>query len=134
VIVVDTSVWIDSFRSATGAAARHLDKLLEADQVALAAPVRVEILAGASVADRARLRRVLSALPILFPREPTWQLMESWLDTATRAGERFGVADLLIAALAVEQEAPVWSVDGDFKRMAGIGLIKAYIPGTTPFS
>jgi predicted nucleic acid-binding protein len=128
VIVVDTSVWIDAFRSAKGAAAQHLDRLLESDQVALAAPVRVEILSGASVADRARLRRVLSALPTLFPSQSTWGLMESWLDTATRAGERFGVADLLIAALAVEQAAPVWSVDGDFKRMARIGLIKAYIP------
>jgi predicted nucleic acid-binding protein len=128
VIVVDTSVWIDSFRSAKGAAAQHLDQLLESDQVALAAPVRVEILSGASVADRARLRRVLSALPTLFPSQSTWRLMESWLDTATRAGERFGVADLLIAALAVEQAVPVWSVDGDFKRMARIGLIKAYTP------
>lgn len=125
-IVVDTSVWIASFRSAAGAEARHLDALLETDQVALAAPVRVEILSGASVSNRARLRRVLSALPLLFPTEPTWAMMESWLDTATRAGQCFGVADLLIAALAVEQAAPVWSLDSDFRSMAKLGLIKIY--------
>jgi predicted nucleic acid-binding protein len=128
-IVVDTSVWIASFRSAGGDEAQHLDALLDADQVALVAPVRVEILSGASVSNRARLRRTLSALPILFPDESTWELMESWLDSATRAGEHFGVADLLIAALAVEQAFPVWSLDSDFARMARIGFLKAYTIG-----
>jgi hypothetical protein len=75
--------------------------------VALAVPVRVEILSGASVADQVRLRRLLSALPLFSPTESTWERMESWLVAASRAGQHFGVADLLIAALAVEQSARV---------------------------
>ena len=125
-IVVDTSVWIASFRSATGPEALHLDALLDADQVSLAAPVRVEILTGASLSDRARLRRVLSALPVLYPTVPTWNLMDSWLDTASRGGRSFGVADLLIGALAAEQAASVWSLDSDFKEMALLGFLEIH--------
>jgi predicted nucleic acid-binding protein len=125
-IVVDTSIWIASFRSASSDEARHLSSLLESDQVALAAPVRIEILSGASLSDGKRLRRVLSALPVFFPTEATWELMDSWLDVAKQAGDNFGVADLLIAALASEQAASVWSLDSDFPRMAKLGLIKIY--------
>jgi predicted nucleic acid-binding protein len=76
-----------------------------------------------------RLRRVLSALPVFFPSDPTWELMDSWLDIASPAGEHFGVADLLIGALAVEQGAPVWSLDSNFDRMAKLGLLETYQPG-----
>lgn len=127
-IVVDTSIWIASFRSASSDEARHLSDLLESDQVALAAPVRIEVLSGASLSDVKRLRRVLSALPVFFPTEATWELMDSWLDAAKRAGDHFGVADLLIAALAAEQRASVWSLDSDFPRMAKLGLIQTYQP------
>ncbi|HEV7505949.1 MAG TPA: PIN domain-containing protein [Thermoanaerobaculia bacterium] len=125
-IVVDTSVWIASFRSASSDEAQHLSALLESDQVALAAPVRIEILSGASLSDSKRLRRVLSALPIFFPTEATWELMDSWVNIATRAGDHFGAADLLIAALAAEQAASVWSLDSDFPRMAKLGFIQIY--------
>ncbi len=89
-IVVDTSVWIAAFRNDQSKEARHLRTLLDADEVALAAPVRVEILAGASRADRAQLRRTLSALPVFFPSEATWIRIESWLDVISAAGDWFG--------------------------------------------
>lgn len=123
-IFVDTSVWVEALRSADNAAAQHLTNLLDSGDVALAAPVRIEILIGASNRDNPRLRRVLSALPVFFPDEQTWARIDEWLDVARTAGERFGFADLLIAAIAADHEAEVWSLDSDFARMSSVGFIR----------
>jgi predicted nucleic acid-binding protein len=69
------------------------------------------------------LRATLSALPILHPRSATWDLIDRWVDEAGNAGERFGVMDLLIAALAAEQGAALWSLDHDFVRMAELRFL-----------
>jgi predicted nucleic acid-binding protein len=128
VIFVDTSVWVAAFRSTTGGEAVHLRQLLDADVVALAAPVRVEILSGASIQDRLLLRPYLSALPIFYPGGTTWRLIDSWIDLAAAAGYHFGFADLLIGALAAENQGAVWSLDSDFADMAAIDLLESYGP------
>lgn len=128
-VVVDTSVWVALLRGSDHATADHLTDLLLERQVALAAPVRLELLAGTSSRDMRRLRDSLDALPLYYPEPSTWPLIESWIERAIGKGERFGFADLLIAALAAERNEPVWSLDGDFKRMARLGLVGTYRHG-----
>lgn len=126
-IVVDTSVWVAALRSTASSEAEHLRRLLDSDEVALAAPVRVEILSGASAQDRGRLRRSLSALSTFYPGDATWRLIDSWVERAAPAGYHFGFADLLIGALAAERQCAVWSLDSAFNRMATIGLLECYV-------
>ena len=122
-IFVDTSVWVEALRAGQSETALHLGVLLDSAAVALSAPVRVEILSGASHRDHIQLRRVLSALPLFFPTEQTWTRVDDWLDRARAAGERFGFADLLIAAIAADHHAAIWSLDRDFMRMARAGFV-----------
>jgi predicted nucleic acid-binding protein len=128
VIVVDTSVWIGAFRTAASPEAEVLRALLDDDEVALAVPVRIELLGRASKSDRFRLRRLLSALPVLYPTDDTWKLIDGWIDRAGPAGQRFGFGDLLIGALASETGSLIWSLDADFTRMARLGLVDVYEP------
>ena len=121
-------MWITALRSGSGREATHLRGLLDSDEVGLAAPVWIEILSGASNRDRARLRGLLSALPLAFPSDATWTRIHDWLDPAGRAGERFGFADLLIAGIAAEKNASIWSLDDDFRRMARLGLVSVHEP------
>ena len=123
-VVVDSSVWIAFFRGRDQGVVDELSQLLDADQVGLAAPVRLEILAGAPKAQLALLRRLLSALPLLLPTEAVWHTLEGWVERAREAGERFGAMDLLIAGIAEENSARLWSLDGDFARMARLGLMR----------
>lgn len=127
-IVVDSSVWIAALRSASSREARVLGQLLDADEVALPIAVRIELLSGASRTDRPSLRRGLSALPLLYPSDDTWAIVERWLEAAGDAGARFGMGDLLIAALAEESRSLVWSLDSDFERMQRAGFVRTYEP------
>src|SRR5262245_26374664 len=113
-IVVDTSVWVAARRRRSGEVAETLEILLDGDEVALALPVRLELWAGTARADRRAFRRAFSALPLLVPTEETWKPLEEWVTRAADAGERFAITDLLIARLADEIGALVWSLDSDF--------------------
>jgi predicted nucleic acid-binding protein len=52
-------------------------------------------------------------------------LLERWIPHPADRGERFAVTDLLIAQLASDIGALVWSLDDDFKRL---GLVQRF-PG-----
>lgn len=125
-IVVDTSVWIAARRSPR--VADVLDGLIDADEVALALPVRLELLAGVARHDRKAFLRALSGLPQLVPTEATWQPLAGWIERASDVGERFAVTDLLIAALTSDVGGLVWSLDCDFERMERLGIISRYLP------
>ncbi len=127
-IFVDTSVWIAAFRNAASREARQLSELLDADQVALSVPVFLEMLSGASRAERTKLRETLTAVPLFYPTSQTWASAERWIDTAGVSGERFGFADLLIGAIAAEHGGALWSLDRDFERMARLRLLTLFEP------
>jgi predicted nucleic acid-binding protein len=126
VIVVDTSVWI---------AARHdrhvsgvLAALIDADEAALALPVRLELWAGVARHDRKRHAAAHSVLPQLVPTEATWAPLTDWIARAGDAGETFTITDLLIASLATEIGGLVWSLAQDFERMESLGFVSRYTP------
>ena len=126
-IVVDTSVWVAALRT-EGSEAEMLRLLLDEDEVLLPIPVKIELLSGTSKRDRVALRSALSALPLAYPTDETWRLMDGWTDRTARAGAAFGVGDLLIAAIAHEAGALVWSLDAAFERLQRMRLIDLYRP------
>ena len=132
-IVVDTSVWILALRSASGPEAITLRSLLDADEVALAVPVRTELLMGARAADRKKLAKELKGLPLLYPTDESWRIIDAWTERASRAGMTFGIGDLLIGVLAADIGGLLWSLDSDFERMEKLKLVSCFAgPGTEP--
>lgn len=123
-IVVDTNVWIAARRQKRLADA--LRSLLEADEVALALPVRLELWAGIPRHQRRDFVRMYGALPQLHPTEDTWRALAGWIERATDVGETFSIPDLLIASSTAEIGGLVWSLDKDFERMERLGFVSLY--------
>ena len=67
-----------------------------------------------------------SGLPVFLPVDATWTRIDEWVELAGNRGHRFGVADLLIGAIAADRQLPLWSLDDDFDRMARLGLLETY--------
>lgn len=124
--VVDTSVWVAAVREPAAQVATTLRQLIDADEVSLTLPVRLELMAGVAKKDRVAFRRALSALAVVVPTEDTWRVVEGWIEPAADAGHRFAVTDLIIAGLAHDIGALVWSLDADFLRMESLGLVRLY--------
>ena len=125
-IVVDSSVWILALRSRTSPEAITLGSLLEADEVALAVPVRTELLMGVRGADRATLANALRCVPMLYPTDETWRTIDAWTARASKAGHTFAIGDLLIGAMTSEIGGLIWSHDSDFRRMEELDLVRRY--------
>lgn len=81
---------------------------------------------GAAGAKRGPLASALSALPVLYPTDDTWRTLDAWTDRAGTRGHSFSLGDLLIAILAADAGALVWSLDRDFERLARLKLIQPY--------
>jgi predicted nucleic acid-binding protein len=126
VIVADTSVWVEADRRPVGAVPRALRSLIEADELALALPVRLELSSGIPRRNRQTFAHGLAGLPLVVPTEETWRLIEGWIPQAADKGHRFAITDLLIAGLAHEIGALVWSLDEDFERLERLGLVQRY--------
>ncbi len=123
-IVVDTSVWVAARRQPQ--VAKALDELIDADMAVIPLPVRLELLSRVARKDRKAFFAAQQALPLLVPTEDTWAPLTSWVERAADAGDTFGTADLLIAALAAEIGGLVWSLDKDFERMERLQFVSLY--------
>ena len=123
-ILADTSVWIAARRQPLVATA--LQHLLDADEIALALPVRLELLAGLALHQRAAFKRAMSGIPLIYPTDVTWRELVPVIEHAAEAGERFSMTDLLIGSLANEIGGLVWSLDKDFERMERLKLVSLY--------
>lgn len=119
-------MWIAVLRAASGPDAIALRSLLDADEVALAVPVRTELLMGAKVIDRTRLESALRGLPLLYPTDDSWRTIDRWTAKASREGQSFAIGDLLIGVLAAEIGGLVWSYDADFARLETLQLVQRF--------
>lgn len=124
-IVVDTSVLSLAFRRrasiAVEPAAVTLLRRMMSDDIPLTIPgiVLQELLSGVRrEEDSSRLQRLLEGFPILLA-DRDHHVAAADISTACR---RHGIAvtavDCLIAALAISVEAPLFTIDRDFLRMA----------------
>jgi predicted nucleic acid-binding protein len=118
-ILVDSSVWIDFLNSSPSNAGKELRRLIEdAEPFALAGVVVTEILQGLK-RDVSRLEAFLSQWDMLEPSGfRTYREAASICRAARAKGVAFTTIDALIAAIAIEHRATLFTLNRDFARIA----------------
>jgi predicted nucleic acid-binding protein len=118
-ILVDSSVWIDFFSSAPGRAGNELRRMIsDAEPFALTGVVVTEILQGLT-RDAGRVEGYLSQWELLEPRGfRTYREAAEIFRLGRAKGVSLTTVDVLIAAIALEQRASVFTLGKDFFRIA----------------
>lgn len=129
-ILVDSSVWIDFFSSSPGPAGNELRRMIaDAEAFALTGVVVAEVLQGLT-RDAGRIERYLAQWEMLEPDGfSTYREAASIFRQARAKGVTVTTIDALIAAIALEHGAGVFTLDKDFSRIARItGLALHSLP------
>ena len=126
-ILVDTSVWIDFFSRSPGRAGSELRRMIdEVEPFALTGLVVAEVLQGLT-RDVNRIERYLSLWEMLEPRGfSTYREASAISRLARSKGISLTTIDTLIAAIALEHQASLFSLDKDFSPIARITALRLH--------
>ena len=119
--MVDSSVWINFFSSSPTKAGAELRRMIaEAEPFALSGIIVTEILQGL-VRDISRIEHFLSQWDMLEPAGFSTYREAAAIHRAARAkGLSLTTIDTIIAAIAMEHGASVFTLDKDFSHMARV--------------
>jgi hypothetical protein len=118
-ILVDSSVWVDFFGSSPGRAGGELRRMIEdSEPLALTGVVVTEVLQGL-IRDAGAIERFLVQWDMLEPGGfQTYRRAAAIYRTGRGKGISLTTIDTLIAAIALEHRASVFTLDYDFSRIA----------------
>jgi predicted nucleic acid-binding protein len=126
-ILADSSVWVDFFSSKPGRGGAELRRMIEeSEPFALTGVVVAEVLQGLT-RDASRVEGFLAQWDMLEPQGfETYRQAAAMYRVARARGISLTTIDTLIAAVAMEHGASVFTLDQDFSRIARISGLAIY--------
>lgn len=127
-ILVDSSVWVDFFQASPGRAGGELRRMIEqSEPFALTGIVFAEVLQGLKW-DVDRIEHFLSLWDMLEPKGfDTYRQAAAIYRVARDKGITLTTIDALIAAIALEHRAAVFTLDQDCSRIARLTGLEMYL-------
>jgi len=115
-VLVDTSVWVDHFRSGN----IGLENLLNEGDVACHLFIAGELACG-NLSNRAEILSLLRALPLADHAEHE-EVMQ-FIENSKLMGKGLGYVDMHLIASAVLSKVPIWTLDKKLKDVSSkLGL------------
>lgn len=125
-VVVDSTLWIDFFRGSNEPGRAALRQLIRARQAVLTGIVLAEVLQGVrSEHESISVRDQFFSIPYFETTKETWTKAGSLSAELRRKGLTIPLTDLIIAALAMEHDAEVFTTDPHFEKIPGLKLYRA---------
>ncbi len=114
--LIDTSAWIDFFRSVTGIVGGIVAELVQFDKAWITGPVQAELLHGVrGKREIAQLNFLFSTIPCLEVSADDWRTTGDTLQKLREKGLSVPLTDVLIATVAKRNNMPVLTLDKHFK-------------------
>jgi predicted nucleic acid-binding protein len=122
-ILVDSTVWIDFLNSNRGRAGNELERLIRSNApLVLAGVIVTEVLQGLK-RDVAEVARLLAGWPLIEPGGYAAYVAAASIFRQARArGVTLSTVNAVLASLAIEYQAALFTLDKDFERLAFSGL------------
>lgn len=124
-VLVDSSVWIDFFRNASGA--KDLDYLLAEDLVVVNDLILAELVPALQLHSKLKHIRLMQIIhrPALLIN---WSdLIEMQVVCLRKGINNIGIPDLIIAQHAIQNDLELYSMDKHFRLMANHFSLRLYV-------
>lgn len=124
-ILVDTSVWIEFFRGRDSRVKDCLSGLIKSQSAYLTGLVIAELFHGVKKTGEIKvLKETLPALPYFEVSKTTWEATGEMLRSLRIKGISLPLTDVLLAAVAEENDCEILTFDEHFKQIEQVKLHK----------
>ena len=123
-VLVDTCIWIEFFRAKSGIG-DPLEMLLTQNAVWTCGIVLFEVLRGIkSENEKRRLLGMLAGLPYIEMARALWESAAELAILAKKNGITLPLSDIFIAAIAIENDLSIYTLDKHFEQIPNLKLYK----------
>ena len=125
-VIVDTSIWIEYLKS-NHEIAPGLDEGLLAGNIFMVGPVVSELLQGAKTEnDYQALSSNIDGVPFINAEFADWQLAGKLSFKMKKIGVAIAITDCVIAAIAINNGAVVYTLDQDLQSIPDVALYNKF--------
>ena len=117
-VIVDTSVWIEYFRSGKNSAT--LDFLIDEDLIIINDLILSELIPSLKVRNQRKIIKLLSSINKIGLSINWNQIIEFQFKCLKNGLNGIGIPDLIVAQNAKQNNCEIYSLDNHFRLMKGI--------------
>jgi predicted nucleic acid-binding protein len=117
-VLVDTSVWIEYFRS--GNLSENLDALIDKNLIVINDLILAELVPGLKVRQQGKIVNLLFQIQKLELSIDWNQIIEFQIKCLKNGLNGIGIPDFIVAQNAIQNHCEIYSLDNHFKLMKDI--------------
>jgi len=123
-VLADTSVWIEFFKPESPIG-KKLEALIVKNSVRICGIILFELLRGVkSEAEKTKILEALSTIEYLEMTKSLWQKAGEISASIKKKGLNLPLSDIFIAAIAIEYELHIFTLDKHFEQIPGVKIYK----------
>lgn len=123
-ILADTSVWVEFFKKGSEIGNR-LASLIADDSVVICGVVLFELMQGVkSDTEKTAIMNAILRLPYIEMDTVLWQKSATLSASLRKNGVTVPVSDIFIAAIALEYDLPIFTLDKHFESIPGLKIYR----------